>query len=132
MSKQRADDETVLRRHHDMGGLPAGPVDPFGAGAEHDYAPWEKRVDAILRLLADSRRRLITTDELRRGIEELGPGAYDEMSYYERWIASITNNLIEKGVITVDELGRRMAEVAAAWPAGAEAPERSRAEEPKR
>src|SRR3546814_14800557 len=63
----------LLRRHHDMGGLPAGAVEP----GEHDYAPWEKRVDAILRLLADSKRRLITTDELRRGIEELGPGAYD-------------------------------------------------------
>jgi len=119
MSKER-DDKLVLRRHHDMGGLPAGAVDPHAPGAEHDYAPWEKRVDAILRLLADSKRRLITTDELRRGIEELGPGAYDEMSYYERWIASVTNNLIEKGVISVDELGRRMAEVTAAWPAGAE------------
>jgi hypothetical protein len=111
-------DTVLLRRHHDMGGLPAGAVDPYAPGAEHDYAPWEKRVDAILRLLADSKRRLITTDELRRGIEELGPGAYDEMSYYERWIASVTNNLLEKGVITVDELGRRMAEITAAWPAG--------------
>lgn len=111
------DSKTVLlRRHHDMGGLPAGPVER----EEHDYAPWEKRVDAILRLLADSKRRLITTDELRRGIEELGPGAYDQMSYYERWIASITNNLIEKGVISVDELGRRMAQVAADWPSGTE------------
>lgn len=106
----------LLRRHHDMGGLPAGAVEP----SEHDYAPWEKRVDAILRLLGDPKRRLISTDELRRGIEELGPGAYDEMSYYERWIASIANNLLEKGVITVDELGRRMAEIAAAWPAGSE------------
>src|SRR3546814_19385709 len=43
------------------------------------------------------------------------------MSYYERWIASITNNLLEKGVITVDELGRRMAQIGEAWPAGAEA-----------
>ena len=117
MSKER-NDETVLRRHHDMGGLPAGSVDPYEPGAEHDYAPWEKRVDAILRLLGDPRRGVITTDELRRGIEELGPGAYDEMSYYERWIASITNNLLEKGVITVDELGRRMAEISEAWPAG--------------
>lgn len=116
MSKETKESPAVLRRHHDMGGLPAGAVEQV----EHDYAPWEKRVDAILRLLADPKRRLITTDELRRGIEELGPGAYDEMSYYERWIASITNNLLEKGVITVDELGRRMAEISAAWPAGAE------------
>lgn len=114
MSKETKESPAVLRRHHDMGGLPAGPVEQN----EHDYAPWEKRVDAILRLLADSKRRLITTDELRRGIEELGPGAYDEMSYYERWIASVTNNLLEKGVISVDELGRRMAEISESWPAG--------------
>lgn len=92
-----------------MGGLDAGPVER----AEHDYAPWEKRVDAILRLLSDKKRQILRVDELRRGIEELGPGVYDELSYYERWIASITNLLIEKGVISIDELGRRMAAVEA-------------------
>ena len=114
MNKENRESPAILRRHHDMGGLPAGPVERD----EHDYAPWEKRVDAILRLLADPKRGVITVDELRRGIEELGPGAYDEMSYYERWIASVTNNLLEKGVITVDELGRRMAEIGEAWPSG--------------
>jgi Nitrile hydratase beta subunit len=98
-----------MHRHHDMGGEPAGPVVP----EEHDYAAWEKRVDAILRLL--THRQVITVDELRRGIEELGPGAYDELSYYQRWIASVGNNLLEKGVITVDELGRKLAEVEARW-----------------
>jgi nitrile hydratase subunit beta len=98
-----------MRRHHDMGGEPAGPVER----EEHDYAPWEKRVDALLRLL--TARRVMTVDELRRGIEELGPGAYDELSYYQRWIASIGNNLLEKGVVGVDELGQRMAEVEARW-----------------
>jgi hypothetical protein len=100
-----------MQRHHDMGGRPAGPVER----SEHDHAPWEKRVDAILRLLTDRKRRIMTVDELRRGIEELGPGAYDELSYYERWIASIGENLLEKGVLTVDELGRKMAEVEARW-----------------
>lgn len=98
-----------MRRHHDMGGEPAGPV----VAEEHDYAPWEKRVDAILRLL--TARQVMTVDELRRGIEELGPGAYDELSYYQRWIASVGNNLLEKGVVSVDELGQRMAEVEARW-----------------
>lgn len=97
------------RAHHDMGGLPAGPVN----AGEHDYALWEKRVDALLILLSDKKRRLIKVDELRRGIEQLGAKAYDQMSYYERWIASITGNLLEKGVITADELGRKMAEVEA-------------------
>jgi hypothetical protein len=101
----------AMQRHHDMGGLPADAVDRV----DHEHAPWEKRVDALLRLLADGKRRIMTVDELRRGIEQLGPGAYDEMSYYQRWMASIGDNLLEKGVITVDELGRKMAEVEARW-----------------
>lgn len=100
-----------MRRHHDMGGLDAGAVEQ----TEHDYSPWEKRVDAVMRLLSDEKRLVITVDELRRGIENLGPGAYDEYNYYERWISSITNNLIEKGVITVDELGAKMEEAKARW-----------------
>ncbi|MCK5779327.1 MAG: nitrile hydratase subunit beta [Rhodospirillales bacterium] len=101
----------TIRRHHDMGGLDAGPVDR----SEHDYAMWEKRVDAIVKVLSTPDRKLLSTDELRRGIEELGPGVYDELSYYERWISSATNLLLEKGVITVDELGKKMAEVEARW-----------------
>ena len=104
-----------MRRVHDMGGMPAGPVER----SEHEYAPWEKRVDAILRLLVAPERRVMTVDELRRGIEELGAAGQDDMTYYERWISSITNVLLEKGVIAVDELGRRMAEVEARWTEGA-------------
>ncbi len=32
----------------ELGGLPAGPI----VKTEHDYAPWEKRVDAFLILLS--------------------------------------------------------------------------------
>jgi hypothetical protein len=85
---------------HDMGGLPAGKVE----AAEHDYALWEKRVDALLVLL--SKKGHVTVDELRRNIETLGVEAYDSMSYYERWISSISQSLIQRGIITIDELGR--------------------------
>ena len=91
-----------MRSHHDMGGLPSGPVVP----SEHDYALWEKRVDALMMLL--SRRGLVTVDELRRNIEGLGADAYERMTYYERWIHAITQTLIERGVLNVDELGRAM------------------------
>ncbi len=94
-----------------MGGLSAGPVEQ----TEHDYTPWEKRVDAILRLVGDDKRQLINLEEHRRAMEELGPGAYDELSYYERWISAITTILIEKGVISIDELGRRMEDVKTRW-----------------
>ncbi|MDP6571901.1 MAG: nitrile hydratase subunit beta [Rhodospirillales bacterium] len=103
-----------MRRHHDMGGLVADPVVP----SEHDYAPWEKRIDAIMRLTTGD-GELFAIDELRRAIEEIGPGAYDEMSYYERWITAMTNLLLEKRVVSVDELGRKMAEIEARWKAEA-------------
>jgi len=82
-----------------MGGLPAGKVE----AAEHDYALWEKRVDALMVLL--SKKGHLTVDELRRNIETLGAEAYDKMSYYERWIYAITQTLIQRGIITIDELG---------------------------
>ena len=93
------------RRHHDMGGLEAGPVDRD----EHDKAPWEKRVDALMVLLGQ--RKLLGVDELRRGIENLGADAYDRYGYYERWMASMTNLLLEKKIIEVGELGERMAAI---------------------
>ncbi len=97
-------DPAGSRSHHDMGGLAAGKVEL----AEHDYALWEKRVDALMMLLSHKDRRLVTVDELRRNIESLGAEAYDKMSYYERWIYAITQTLIQRGVITVDELGRKI------------------------
>jgi hypothetical protein len=96
-----------MRGHHDMGGEPAGPVEK----TEHDYAPWEKRVDALMVLLSDRERNLIKTDELRKNIEAIGPDAYHKMSYYERWITSITATLLQRGAITADELGRKLADV---------------------
>ena len=62
-------------------------------------------------LLSNDRRRIIAVDELRRGIESLGSDSYTKLTYYERWISSITQNLLEKGIITAEELGRKMVEV---------------------
>ena len=92
-----------------MGGLPAETVVP----AEHDFALWEKRVDALMRLLSPPANKLLYVDELRRNIEALPPDAYDRMTYYERWISAVANTLLQRGVITADELGRKMAEVEA-------------------
>jgi hypothetical protein len=92
------------RSPHDMGGLPAGVVEQ----TEHDFALWEKRVDALMFLLSHKSRQLLTVDELRRNIESLGLEAYDTMTYYERWIYAITQTLLQRGVITVDELGRKI------------------------
>lgn len=88
-----------------MGGLPAGPVEQ----SEHDYQLWEKRVDALMVLC--SGKRIFTVDELRKGIEALPPDAYDRMSYYERWITSICNALIHRGVISIDEVRAKLDDI---------------------
>ncbi len=93
------------RRVHDRGGWPdAGPIDR----AEHTYTMWEKRIDAIRGILGG--KQLIRTDELRRAIESIEPGQYEQLSYYERWIVAIEALLVEKGILTREEVDRKMAE----------------------
>ena len=100
-------DETHHRGVHDLGGAEAGPVDR----AEHDANFFEKRVDALMRLLSHPSRRVITTDELRRGVESLDSEDYHGLSYYQRWLISITNLLLEKGLLTQQDLGMRIHEL---------------------
>lgn len=97
-----ASESGIGRRWHDLGGTEAGAVDL----AEHDHALWEKRVDA-LRAIA-SERGFFTVDGLRRALEDMGEEAFESMTYYERWIAATTQNLLEAGAFTVDELNARM------------------------
>lgn len=92
---------------HDMGGDPAGRVDP---GDDHDHALWERRVDALLVLTTS--KGLFTVDGLRRALEDMGEAAFETMTYYERWIAAVNRNLVEHGAYTPDELVRRMEAVA--------------------
>jgi len=99
--------EFTGQRWHDMGGQDADPVVP----EDHDFALWEKRVDALM--VITSGKGLFTVDGLRRCIEDLGETAYETMSYYERWVASVNQNLLEAGTYKNAELGAKMAEVAA-------------------
>ena len=93
-----------MRHVHDRGGWPdAGPVER----AEHDYSMWEKRTDAMLRILTRD-RHIIRVDELRRAIESIPPKDYETMSYYERWITAIETLIIEKGLLTRQDIDRRV------------------------
>ena len=94
-----------MRSHHDMGGLAAGKVDR----TEHDYADWERRVDAMGVVL--SRKRLLSVDQRRRAIEALTPQAYDQLAYYERWVVALGQTLIQRGIVTSAELANKMLEV---------------------
>jgi Nitrile hydratase beta subunit, N-terminal len=99
----------IERSHHDMGGQPAGKV----RRTEHAYDDWELRVDAMMMLLVGivGGGKRMTVDELRKNIESLPPADYDRMGYYDRWIISLTQTMIQRGVITTDELARKLAQV---------------------
>jgi hypothetical protein len=66
-------------------------------------------------LLGRQKPPLVSADELRRGIEDLGADDYHRLSYHACWTAAIANILLQKGVISVDELGQKMQEVATRW-----------------
>jgi len=69
---------------------------------------WEKRIDALREVLGA--KDMLRTDEHRRAIESIEPGEYERLSYYERWIAAIKALMIEKGILTAEEIDRKIAE----------------------
>ena len=94
-----------MRGPHDVGGLPAGPVDT----EPHNLTFWEKQIDAVNALL--SQKGLKRTDENRRYVEMIGHDAYNSLTYYERWTASLSRMMIDKGVLTQDELDAKIAAI---------------------
>ena len=93
-----------MARIHDRGGWPdVGPIDR----AEQDPSMWEKRTDVLMRALRS--RHYIEVDELRRAIESIDPQRYEQLKYYERWAEAIEILLVEKGVITRDEIEHKIA-----------------------
>ena len=96
-----------MSRVHDMGGSPGGPIDTKG----HEVEDWERLADAISSALGA--KGLYSTDEHRRAIESLKN--YRDLSYYERWVAATEILLVEKGILTGDEIGERTAEIEHRW-----------------
>jgi hypothetical protein len=94
-----------MRNYHDMGGESDGPIDR----EEHPLEYWEKRVEALISVL--TAKKLTRSDEGRRALETLGAENYLNSSYAERRIQALANNMILRGVITVDELAAKLAEV---------------------
>lgn len=92
---------------HDLGGSSGGPIDK----SQHETEDWERLADAVN--IALGVKGLQTTDEHRRAIESLEN--YRELGYYERWVAALEKLLVEKGILTREEIDQRSAEVARRW-----------------
>ncbi len=91
----------------DLGGAAADKI----AITDHALLPWEKRCHALLDIL--DVHKLVNTEEKRRGVEELGSEMIGKLTYYERWIVSAANVLMQKQILTPDEIARKTQEVQA-------------------
>jgi hypothetical protein len=93
------------RAMHDIGGVSRYSCEPIDT-EPHALNDFDREVDAIRQILG--MKRVMSVDELRRGIEALPEADYLRLSYYERWLRSVTATLMLKGVITEDELRSAM------------------------
>ena len=91
---------------HDLGGAPRFMCEPVDV-SPHALTDFDREVDAIRQILGQ--KKVMSVDELRRGIESLPEAQYFGLGYYERWIRSILAILLEKQVITEAELDAALA-----------------------
>ena len=101
MSQASEPGDQPARAHHDMGGVRKFLCEPVDTGA-HALTEFDREVDAIRGLLGA--KGVMSVDELRRGIEAIPEAEYHRLSYYQRWIRSIADNLLVRGVISAEEL----------------------------
>ncbi len=95
-----------MRGQHDLGGMPAGPIDTN----DHVTAPWAKLITAIVGAIRS--RGYLTIDEMRCCLEGLPEDVYNQ-PYFERWAEALCNILEDKDIVTRQEVENRMAQIAA-------------------
>jgi nitrile hydratase len=90
---------------HDLGGKQGFGKVHYSPAAQAFHAPWEKRANALYSLAVKA--GIFNMDEYRHAIERMEPRHYLSASYYERTLTSLATLLVEKGVVTREELERR-------------------------
>jgi nitrile hydratase len=86
----------------DMGGVMGfGPVQPE-RNEPVFHADWEKRVLGMT--IAMSVPGGWSIDQMRHAREDQPPGAYLSKTYYEIWFSGLTRMLVQRGLVTQDEL----------------------------
>lgn len=94
---------------HDLGGMHGmGPINPE-PNEPIFHAPWERTVFGLF--LTTFAGGHFNVDEFRHGIEKMGPAHYLELPYYAHWLHAMEMLLIERGVLSKDEIAERMAQL---------------------
>jgi nitrile hydratase len=92
-----------MSRLHDMGGrIGDGPVVPDAPDAPVFEAEWHARALAVT--LACGSLGKWNIDVSRHARERLSPKDYTRFSYYEKWISALADLLVEKGVLSREDL----------------------------
>lgn len=108
-------DQHKPRQHHDIGGVPSFMCRAVDT-EPHALSDFDREVDALRQILGA--KRVMSVDELRRGIEAIPEADYHRLTYYERWIRSIADNLLRSGTITAAELAMALDRAAPSSGAG--------------
>ncbi|MGH6896734.1 MAG: nitrile hydratase subunit beta [Geminicoccaceae bacterium] len=89
---------------HDLGGMHGlGPINPELEAAEPVFhADWEKRVFALS--LAAGALGAWSIDMARHARERQHPSDYLRHTYYENWLAGLEKLLVERGLVSAEEL----------------------------
>ena len=99
-----------MLKPHDRGGWP---TDQKIDRSEHQLSDWEKKTHALSTVLGEKDLKL--TDEMRRLIESLPMEEYESLSYYEKWAASLESILVEKKVLTTQEIDEKVKALEQRW-----------------
>ena len=97
-------DQADSRGVHDVGGLDFGAI----VRREHPLTTFERRVDALVMLMIGP-FGVFRADALRRAIEAYNEADYTHMAYYEKWVRALRILLVERGVLTDQEIDARVA-----------------------
>jgi len=95
-------DAPLPKPYHDLGGDAGGPVLPDQPGEAIFAAAWHKRVLGLT--VAGGAMGAWSIDASRFRRESLPKADYQSFTYYEKWLAALTNLYILKGFISRDEI----------------------------
>ena len=104
-------DKDKPRQHHDIGGVPTFMCREVDT-EPHVLSDFDREVDALRQILGA--KRVMSVDELRRGIEAIPEAEYHRLTYYQRWIRAMADNLLRSGTFTEAELAAALARVGGA------------------
>jgi nitrile hydratase len=95
---------------HDMGGMDGlGPV-IIEPDEPVFHSDWERQAAGLF--FATILAGVYNDDEFRQSRERLEPEKYLRFGYYHQWLLAIQRLLIEKGIVTEQEIASRMARLA--------------------